>query len=625
MDEQNATWCAKDNHQSYEYFSDFNHWLENHNDGRRRLKQFGVDKLSQPSKALYAGDPHAYQETYKNYFNTLRRELLCETLLTELSSDNHWYERNSRHFDQLLAELQTGNVVPFIGAGLSVAGGFPTWQDHLRQQGKTAHIDPKQIEELLAAGEYENVIGVIEKKRSREVFVQEIQDAFDHGGSVPEVIRQLKELFSGVIITTNYDRLIEQAYRTGKKTSFHLISYPELSVKPDRGKVNIYKLHGDIGKPNKCILGKAEYDIAYGANGLDMERLIPKFLADHFKHSNLLFLGCSLNNDRTIQTFRKVMDELGDGDRRQHFSIEQTPANLDELADRHAWLKNLGITAIWFKTGCFESIEKILNLAKQEISYRKIQTVDEINEVEPADSGEPGTQEIDFSIFLRDLNDLLPLLYWHGRTVPQTETSKYLLAMQQIFHAYSTFTEQTNGNLLYGLDLLLRALATKSEFDGYTQDKLSGAFGNFQHYLQTIGENNDTKEKFEWNFQELLTIPLHQFDSLLKTKTLDKSTPDYHAIRLIIALLQHGKNQLHSPKEYCELPKSVNEEFGDYLALTVSAKLGVVFPDRLDDWDIRDINNLSEEAWKNFNRDDMKIGFFGMIRLRLFGRWGFRS
>lgn len=69
-------------------------------------------------------------------------------------------------------------VVPFVGAGLSVGGRFPTRQDHLRQPGKTANIASEHIEALLAAGEFETIIAQIEAKRRRDTFVAGIREVF---------------------------------------------------------------------------------------------------------------------------------------------------------------------------------------------------------------------------------------------------------------------------------------------------------------------------------------------------------------------------------------------------------------------------------------------------------------
>jgi NAD-dependent SIR2 family protein deacetylase len=614
MDGQEMAWCDVDKQQSYGCYSDFNRWLEYEEQGQIILKKFGIDGLAHPSKALYAGDQAKYLQAYSDYRENRLHEILNESYLLKLSGNDHWFTRNLARFDQLLTCLEKGNVVPFLGAGISVAGGFPTWKDHLRQQGETAGIDSSHIKKLLADGQYEIIISEIEEKRGHEVFTQEIRDAFSHRGSIPDVVKRITELFSATIITTNYDGLIDHAYKKYNKHEINVINCMIDAMEAQSEKVNIYKLHGDIDKPKQCILSKDQYNEAYGENTLDIEKPIPKFLANHFRKSNLLFLGCSLNNDRTIQVFKAAMAQFVE--KPQHFSIEQAPDDINTLVERNAQLANLGITAIWFEKECFEYVEKILSFTNQEFSIRQ-QLVIDVQEHDKTDTELPVKQETDLSIFLRDFIDLMPLMYWIHRPVPQTETNKYLQAMQCVFYAYSFFTENTNENLISGIDLLLRAFSNNASFDGYTHEKLSGAFSNFQHYLQDLGEENELYNKFSWNPHELITIPLTQFEHLLESRSIE-SNLDYHAIRLIIALLKHGRKQEHSPKEYCELPHSVNHEFSDYLSLILSLKLGLHFPDRLNDMDAGDINSLCQDAWENLYKQDDKIGLFESIKLMLF-------
>jgi len=268
--------------------------------------------------------------------------------------------------------MKASNVVPFAGAGLSVAGGFPSWKDHLRQQGRTAGIDQEHIKDLLADGQYETVIEEIENERGCDVFTQEIRDVFSRTGEIPDTILRLTELFTDTVITTNYDRLIEQAFDTGEENAFQVINGMNALEKPAVDRVSIVKLHGDIQNPARCILSKNQYDQAYGTDQLDMTLPIPKLLSYYFRNSSLLFLGCSLNNDRIMQVFQAVKDEIGDADKPQHFSIEQAPEDEQELVDRNAHLAQLGITAIWFEKGCFDYVENMLRLAKNELRYRGV-------------------------------------------------------------------------------------------------------------------------------------------------------------------------------------------------------------------------------------------------------------
>ncbi len=140
------------------------------------------------------------------------------------------------------------------------------------------------------------------------------------------------------------------------------------------------------------------------------------------------------------------------------------------------------------------------------------------------------------------------------------------------------------------------------------------AFESIQEYLKSVGEQNHLGDKFEWNVHELLSIPALQLDPLVAQK-IDGNF-DCHAIRLITALLQYGKNQRASSKAFCELPGAVNHEFGDYLSLALSANLGVTFPDRLDQIYTDDIRGLCEVAWNNFDKP-IDLKFFERVKLMI--------
>lgn len=602
-------WCDDDEHHRYELFASFNEWLDSE-EGQAVRAERGVDALPQPSKALFSGDRSGYEEAFQVFRKEWRHEALGESCFQEQFGEDHWFQRNVDHFIQLVDLMQAGVVVPFVGAGISVSGGFSSWKDHLRHQGKTAHIDSERIEALLASGAHEIVLEEIEAARGREVFIQEIRDEFSRSGSIPEVVWRISELFTDTVITTNYDRLLEQAYDTGEEGRVQVINGLNALAKPDPKKITVIKLHGDIREPKRCILSKNQYDEAYGNGSLNMHKPIPKLLAYHYKNSSLLFLGCSLRDDRTVQVFRTIKEAMDEEEEtKQHFSIEQAPESLEEIAQRNAELAKLGITPIWFEKDRYELVESILGLAKNELRYRWVAPVTEaMHEVEP----QAVNLDMDLSHFLGDFIDLMPLMHWLHQAVPKDSTSKYLSAMQRVFHARSFVTRETDENIRYALDNLLRALGSSVEFDGYTHGKLSAAFKSIQTYLKSIGEQNHLGNDFEWDIRELLTIPASQLEALVAHKV--HGNPDYHALRLIIALLQHGNNQRLSQKSFCELPGAVNHEFSDYLALAFSVNLGVNVPDRLDQIYTNDIRSLCEVAWKNFDKP-FDIGFLERVKL----------
>ncbi len=366
-------WCHQDGHSDFELFEDFNAWI-NQGDvdlDLPLLVKLGTVGLSNPSKAFFAGDREAYEQALQAFRDVRRREVLSRDYLVEVFGEEdglHWFERNETRFDQLLEYLAAQEVVPFVGAGVSSRCGFPTWSNHLKTQGKTAGIPLEWIQAWLDAGQYEEVIAHIEQVNGRETFEQEIRDVFSKRGSIQDITLLLSEMFTDTLITTNYDGLLEQVYDTGGK-KVQVINGVTAMTLPDPDKVTIIKIHGDVNDPAHCILGKAQYDQAYGEAQLDLHRTVPKILKRYYTNNNLLFLGCSLRNDRTLQVFQDTKAQAVDQSFPQHFAIEQAPVDIEELVKRNRELARLGITAIWYPKGQHNQVEAILRLARNELNY----------------------------------------------------------------------------------------------------------------------------------------------------------------------------------------------------------------------------------------------------------------
>ncbi|HLP96030.1 MAG TPA: SIR2 family protein [Saprospiraceae bacterium] len=366
---KNISWCQNDKHHRYELFPDFNQWL-NSDDGAFARQKYRIEGLSIPSKAFFAGDIEGYMQAFAEYRDERIRESLGLEHITNIFGDDHWYERNVLRFEQLANCLIEGTVVPFIGAGISKECGFPTWKEHLIQQGRTSGIDPQHVNELLDNGQFETVIEEIEQKGFRDAFIQEIKDVFSKTGKITQTTLRLTELFTDTLITTNYDHILEQAFDTGTANNIQLLDSSNILDKPEIDKTTIIKLHGDIKQPARCIISNNQYNEAYGNGTLDMTKPIPRVLSYHYRTSSLLFLGCSLNRDRTMEVFQAVKTQMGDTDRPQHFSLESMPDTEEELTKRNGYLLSFGITPIWFPKDNYEYIEQILRLARNEMRYR---------------------------------------------------------------------------------------------------------------------------------------------------------------------------------------------------------------------------------------------------------------
>lgn len=379
MNAQAESWCLVDGHADYELFEDFNAWIDagEINLELPLLRGLGNVGLSNPSKAFFAGDREAYEQALQAYRVQRRNEVLSRDHLIELYGDEvgqHWFERNEQRFEQLVERLAVEEVVPFVGAGISTGGGFPTWANHLRQQGRTAGLAQPQVEAWLAQGDYEAVIADIERQHGRDVFAQEIRDVFGKRGRIEDITLLISELFADTLVTTNYDRLLEQVYDKGDGSHVQVLAgTTAMAVAPDPKRVTLIKIHGDFADPAHCILSKAQYDAAYGAGDLDLQLPVPRILARYYSNNSLLFLGCNLRNDRTLQVFRATKLAAGDTLLPPHFCLEQVPARLEDLTARNIELLRLGITAIWYPEKQYQFVDDILRLAKSELNFRQSQ------------------------------------------------------------------------------------------------------------------------------------------------------------------------------------------------------------------------------------------------------------
>lgn len=81
-------WCDNDRHSLFEFFSDFNEWLDGEEGLRFRLR-YKIEGLNSPSKALFASHNEMYNQAFKAFRTIRLSQVLCEETITEVCGDNH--------------------------------------------------------------------------------------------------------------------------------------------------------------------------------------------------------------------------------------------------------------------------------------------------------------------------------------------------------------------------------------------------------------------------------------------------------------------------------------------------------------------------------------------------------
>ena len=276
-----------------------------------------------------------------------------------------------RHGDQLpvfydlVGAIKRSRIAPFIGAGMSYESDYPLWGPALELLvDRIDGVDKEAVRANIASFEYLKAGQLLWDKDPEQV-KNFIRTKFAEGPSriVKGAVKLLPRFSHACLITTNFDPVIELVIGKGLLDGYmHGLQQGNKFVpKLIKGDRCILKLHGDAEDFETYVFTEQQYRKAYGIP-LNFKRPLPRALRQIFVSHSLLFLGCSLEQDRTLELFQKVVDkkefEIPD-----HFAVLPEPATVDAKNQKATRLLPLKIRPIWYPAGRHEFVERYLALA----------------------------------------------------------------------------------------------------------------------------------------------------------------------------------------------------------------------------------------------------------------------
>jgi hypothetical protein len=204
--------------------------------------------------------------------------------------------------DELMDKILSGNCVLFLGAGVSAEAGMPT-SDRL-----CADLGFSGDSLTDAAEKYR-------KKQGQRALNDKIRSVFDEARRYiqPEktsfpFIANIPHLTS-LIVTTNYDDLLEQALRAeGKNPTVVCRENDMASINGSR--CTVIKLHGDLGLPETMILTAGDYATLLAK--LDKPGGFAGQLAGLLEFRTIIFVGYSMADEDFKRIMRFVTNRLVD-------------------------------------------------------------------------------------------------------------------------------------------------------------------------------------------------------------------------------------------------------------------------------------------------------------------------
>lgn len=218
------------------------------------------------------------------------------------------HEKESFIPTTLIHDLRKGNVIAWVGAGLSAGIGYPSWKSLINKIAENVAGTQWRRSKLQAwaAGAADTA----------PEWVAEVLSQTDHKGYSDALIREFGDNskktsvthallallpFKGYI-TTNYDSLIEQSLEifTRYKPRIYTPQNASFLLKEDENQKFIYKVHGDIDKGvNDIILTETDY------YKLMRDGIYNKLLSQMLSRYTLVGFGYSLRD----RDFRAILNE----------------------------------------------------------------------------------------------------------------------------------------------------------------------------------------------------------------------------------------------------------------------------------------------------------------------------
>lgn len=454
---------------------------------------------------------------------------------------------NEENFNELVRSIQAGQVVPYIGAGMSMLFKdiYPTWGDFLnRTSEKYLQGEDKALFEALVG--YEEKADFLYEELGQVTFSRHMKDIFGeaHLDNKHEVEFMDKSVYlmpiifdKGLLITTNYDKALEKNYSFYNKTLSvtHPGHFEALNnAIRDRALV-LFKIHGDISEPiTSIVLTKEQYERAYGK--LDLI----KMLTQVYQNNTILFLGCSLEKDRPLELLAQV-SQAGMG----HYAI--IPVSKSNKKDKRKNLEREYYTqGILYPDGEHECVRIVLERIAEIVAPEAYEQF----KAELVNVGEEGL-----------LSDKLTEEWFQNQNKYQVDNlgDRYLpdlhveLEISSVFEATGRTEKfkirfEQKSSLLFQI---VNELIQKIEIDEVIEyiEKLKVLIAEF------LGKENELLKYAEC--VECLKRIEEAVDRKIKEyiKMLNEGCEDEEKVRRLVTLLEHTGNCIDEYKHYFASPE----------------------------------------------------------------------
>ena len=205
----------------------------------------------------------------------------------------------------LLDDFVSNKVVPFVGAGFSKNASIPTgismpdWDGIGRAAAKEISGYSYENDAIDALSYYETLFS---RQKLIEMLMREL-----HVGKIQagKTFAAFCEVFTSVVCTTNFDFLLEDAFRNLQRPLSVIATEDRLTIDPD-GETKLIKLHGDFNHPDRMVITENDYDTY-----IDKNPILSTYISNLFITKTMLLIGYSLDDYDFRNLWQIINSRLG--------------------------------------------------------------------------------------------------------------------------------------------------------------------------------------------------------------------------------------------------------------------------------------------------------------------------
>ncbi|HYI79516.1 MAG TPA: SIR2 family protein [Thermoleophilaceae bacterium] len=236
----------------------------------------------------------------------------------------------------LLEDFLRDRWLPVVGAGFSknahhpLGHPMPDWRE--LADGLTAQLDgyePQDPVDALSAYAEEYGRSRLIEKLGELLLIRDVKPGAAH--------LAFADVAFDLVLTTNFDFLLEQAYAAVGQSCRPLLSEAQLPQSPPERQAQLLKLHGDLNHPNEMVATEEDFDTF-----LAQRPLMATFTANLLITRTPVLIGYSFDDPDTRALWALIQSRIGKLRRRAYaLKIDATDTEVERFRRRGVNVVNL--------------------------------------------------------------------------------------------------------------------------------------------------------------------------------------------------------------------------------------------------------------------------------------------